>query len=65
MKVSEQLEQMHRDLRGIAIALVTEDEGSWGIQVLQAADAVQKLRFAFDHNWIGEHETFAPAPGSS
>jgi hypothetical protein len=65
MKVSEQLEQMQRDLRGLAIALVAADDGEAAIGVLEAADAVQKLRYAFDHNWIGEHETFPPARASS
>src|SRR5258708_2451807 len=65
VKVSEQLDQMERELKGLATALIAGDETGWAISSLQAAEAVQKLRHAFDHNWIGESEQFPPTPSEA
>jgi len=61
MKVSEQLKQMQLDLRGLAIWLAQEDECPWSISTMEAVAAVQKLRYAFDHNYVGESEAPPPA----
>lgn len=62
MKVSEQLKQMQLALRGLAIWLAQEDECPWAISTMEAVEAVQKLRYAFDHNYIGESEVPPLAP---
>lgn len=62
MKVSEQLKQMQLDLRGLVIWLAQEDECPWALSAMEAVAAVQKLRYAVDHNYIGESEVPPPAP---
>jgi hypothetical protein len=62
MKVEDQLKQMERDLRGLATGLLAdEDSISETTMVLGAVESIQKLRYHFVGNWIGEHEQFQPA----
>jgi hypothetical protein len=56
--ISEQLEMINRQLRGLAIALVQADDAAAARSCINAASHVRSLAVSFREGWVGEHAPF-------